>query len=276
MPLTLTIRAASGATKQVFLPTPVVAAPSAEPNATTTGTKGTLTTYSGSYTISGDNVLIKDKILNKLLRVTGRDVTIENCRWTASSGWGIDAEGSINLKVRNSTIVGSGNSCILTGENTLVEYCDLSGYDNGIMLSGATATLQYNYIHDLHPGAVGEAHVDGIQMGGGQNGVLIKGNSIRSWDTSCIIMKCDWGSGSPIRNITIDGNWLRNQPGKSSIAATIYAYSNQAYVENIVISNNFLEPGYTGALAYDTTAARNAVTWTNNKHITTGAVVPKP
>jgi hypothetical protein len=274
MSLQVTVRASNGATKLYTVPDPVVLA-TAEPNATTTGAKGTLTTYTGSYTISGSNVLIKDKILNKSIRVTGLNVTFENCRWTASSGWGIDADGASGLKVRNCTIVGSGNSCILTGINFLIEYCDLSGYDNGVMVQDS-GTIQFCYIHDLHPGSVGEAHVDGLQMGGGQNGVLIKGNSIRSWDTSCIIMKCDWGSGAPIRNVTIDGNWLRNQPGRSSIAATIYAYSNQASLSNIVVTNNKIEPGYTGSLAYDTTAARNAVTWTNNTHVTTGAVIPKP
>lgn len=256
-------------------PTPDPTPTTTEPNATTTGSKGTLTAYSGSYTISGDDVVIKDKTLNKLLRVTGKNVTVENCRIQGASGWGIDGEGSTNLKVRNCTITGTGNSCILTGDNTLVENCDLSGFDNGIMLSGATATILSNYIHYLHPGAVGEAHVDGIQMGGGQTKVLIKGNSIRSWDTSCIIMKCDWDSKSSISNVTIDGNWLRNESGKQT-AATIYAYSNKASVSNIVITNNKIEPGYTGALATDTSAARNAVTWTNNTHVSTGKAIPKP
>lgn len=273
MNITCLVSSSSGATATLTAVADQAAA-TAEPNATTTGAKGTLTTYTGSYTISGSNVVIQDKILNNLLRVTGTNITIKNCRWTASSGWGVDCEGSTGVKIQNCTIVGSGNSCVLTGDNTLVEYCDLSGYDNGIMLSGVSATLQYNYIHNLHPGSVGTAHVDGIQMGGGQNGVLIKGNSIRSWDTSCIIMKCDWDASSPIRNVTVDGNWLRNETGKQT-AATIYAYSNKAYVQNIVISNNVIEPGYAGALAYDTSAAQNAVTWTNNKTLT-GVVIPKP
>lgn len=276
MTVQLTITSSNGATKGITLPDPViVGSPSSEPNATTTGAKGTLTTYTGSYTLSGTGTVIENKIFNKLLRIIGSNYTIKNCRWTASSGWGADCEGSTNVKIQNCTIVGSGNSCVLTGNNTLVEYCDLSGYDNGIMLSGSTATLQYNYIHDLHPGAVGEAHVDGIQMGGGQDGVLIKGNSIRSWDTSCIIMKCDWGAGSPIRNVTVDGNWFRNQLGRSQTAATIYVYSNQASVSNIAITNNIMESGYTGYLATDTAAARNAVTWTNNKTFA-GVTIPKP
>lgn len=249
-------------------------ASSDEPNASTTGAKGDLTKYTGSYTPAAGTV-IKDKILNNVLIVKAANVTVENCKITSSNYWGIDGEGSTNLKVRNTTITGTGNSCVLTGNNTLVEYCDLSGFDNGIMLSGVTATIQFNYIHDLHPGDVGEAHVDGIQMGGGQDGVLIKGNSIRSWDTSCIFMKCDWDANSPIRNVTIDGNWLRNQSGKQT-AATIYAYSNKASVSNIVIKNNKIEPGYTGSLATDTSGARNAVTWTNNTHVSTGAAIPQP
>lgn len=273
MSVTITLTAADGTIKQIALADPVVNVPaSGEPDASMTGAKGALTNYTGPFTVSAADTVIQNKIINQLIRVTANNVTFKNCRITGS-GWGIDADGAANLVVSHCTITGSGNSCVLTGRNSKIEYCDLSGFDNGLMVQDGSSLIQFNYIHDLHPGSVGEAHVDGIQISGPCDGVTIKANSVRSWDTSCVFMKCDWGGD--IKNVVVDGNWLRNQSGKKT-ASTCYAYSNKGYIYSITFSNNMMEKGQWYYLAYNLPRDPGQVTWTNNKDIITGAVIPKP
>lgn len=246
-------------------PTPV---PTGEPTAATTGAKGTLTAYTGPMTISVAGTVIDSKTITGMLLVRAANVTVKNCRINGNDYWGIDAEGSSGLTVTDCTFAGanSGNSAILSGTNCkLIARCDIRGWENGITLQDGSAQVIGNYIHDLLAGPDG--HYDGISVQGGQKGVLIKGNTVYSYDTSCVFIKADFG---PIDDVTVDGNWLLNQAGKQT-AAPVYAYGMPSKpATNIKITNNVLEKGWNGdyLLTQDCTPV-----FTGNTDAKTGAKV---
>ena len=190
---------------------------------------------------------------------------IKNCSFTSFSGWGIDAEGSSGLWVDHCTMVGDGgNSCIRTGANWKVTNCNLSKMDNGIMVQGGIGLAEGNYIHSL--GTTADAHVDGIQWAGSQNGVIIRGNWIEAWDTSCVFIKCDWG---PITNVVVEGNTLKNTYGRKT-AATVYSYSvGTKLATDIHFRNNRMEKGNWFYLATDNSTPE----FTGNVDFVTGAPI---
>lgn len=112
------------------------------------------------------------------------------------------------------------------------------------MVQGDNWLCEGNYIHDL--GGSSTAHVDGIQIAGTSKNGIVRGNWIESWDTSVIFVKCDFG---PVDGIIVEGNTLKNAPGKLT-AQTCYSYSvGTAKATNITIRNNRMEKGQWGYLA---------------------------
>ena len=86
---------------------------------------------------------------------------------------------------------------------------DISKVENGIVLQGGASTVKGNYIHDLQD--VGsDPHYDGIAVQGGQNGVLIDGNTILARDTSNIFIQNYFGA---VNNVTVNHNFLGGNPG---------------------------------------------------------------
>ena len=221
-----------------------MAIPSGFPTASTTGVPaGTaLTAYTGPMTITQNNVVIEGKIINGSLRVTGDNVVFKNCKITYDGWWGIDGEGAANITVQNCDIIGPGyggdsNAGILGSGNFIGN--DISKSENGIVLLDGASIVRGNYIHDLQDGT-GDPHYDGISVQGGQNGVLIEGNTVIGRDTSDIFIKNDFG---PINNVTVNHNYLSSGP-----VYNIYVdgRANGGPITNIKITNNYLEKGYYG------------------------------
>jgi hypothetical protein len=210
------------------------------------GCSGMVTAYSGPTTITAPGTIVKDKLVKSSMRVLANNVQFINCRIEFNDYWGIDAEGYSGLVVDHCTMVGAmrNNSCILTGTNWRITNCDLSRMENGIMVQGDNWLCEGNYIHDL--GGSSTAHVDGIQIAGPSKNGIVRGNWIESWDTSVIFIKCDFGA---VDSIVVEGNTLKNAPGKLT-AQTIYSYSvGTARATNITIRNNRMERGNWGYLA---------------------------
>ncbi|PTM97179.1 calcium-binding protein [Mycoplana dimorpha] len=216
------------------------------PDASNTGVPaGTqLTAYTGPMTITKAGTVIDGKIITGQLLVTAPDVVIKNSVIKYDGWWGIQAEKGPNITVMNSEFVGPGysassNSAIL-GSGTFIGN-DISKSENGITLSGGSSVVKGNYIHDLE--AAGSPHYDGISVQGGQNGVLIEGNTIDSTQTSDIIIKSDFGN---INNVTINNNLLIGDAGYA-----VYSYGgvNGYKTTNIKITNNHVEKGHYGYYA---------------------------
>ena len=229
------------------------------------GCSGTLSAYTGPKTITTAGTLIENKSIAGTVIVRANNVGFKNCKFAGFSGWGIDAENSSRLWVDHCTMIGDGgNSCILTGGDWKVTNSDLTGMDNGIMCQEGTGLAKGNYLHGL--GGSADAHVDGIQLAGGQNGVIIRGNWIEAWDTSCVFIKCDWG---PIKNVVVENNTLKNTSGKKT-AATVYSYSvGTKLATDIHFRNNRMEKGNWFYLATDNSTPE----FTGNVDFVTGAAI---
>ena len=61
-------------------------------------------------TVSTDGTVIEGNIINGSLRITGDNVVIKNCIINFGGYWGVDAEGAKNITIQNCDIVGPGYS----------------------------------------------------------------------------------------------------------------------------------------------------------------------
>ena len=206
----------------------------------------TLTAYTGPMTITTNGTVIENKIINGGLDITGANVTIRNCIITYKDFFAIDVRG-VNITVENCTIIGPGYngdspaaiSCDVGG-GTFVGN-DISGAEHGIVLGPGSAVVIGNYIHDAGSNKA-DPHIGGISLKGGQNNVLIEGNTVilGSDATSDIFLQNNWG---PISNVTINHNYLGGDPGYD-----IYVEGRLSGgpVTGISITNNVIVKGHYG------------------------------
>jgi len=212
------------------------------PNSTNTGVPAgtSLTAYTGPMTITTDGTVIDGKIITGTLRVTADNVVIKNSQINYSGMWGVDAEGANNITIQDSDIVGPGYSADsnagILGSGTFLRN-DVSKSENGIVLTGGSSTVVGNYVHDLQDNAA-DPHYDGISVQGGQDGVLIEGNTVLARDTSDIFIKNDFG---PINNVTVNANYLAGEPG---ITLYVDGRANGGPITNVSVTNNYMEKGY--------------------------------
>lgn len=204
-----------------------------------------LTAYAGPMTITRDGTVIDGKIITGSLRVVASDVVIRNCRIMSDAWWGVDADGARNITIQDSTIIGPGysaeNNSAILGSGTFLRN-DISKVTNGITLQGGASTVRGNYIHDLES-AGSDPHYDGIEVFGGQNGVLIEGNTIVSRDTSDILISDLYG---PVSNVTVTGNYLGGTPGYN-----VYVSGSRGGATGVSITNNTLVKGWWGYYSID-------------------------
>lgn len=237
------------------------------PDATNTGVPaGTiLTAYSGPSTITIAGTVVDSKTINITLRVSAANVVIQNCMIIADSFYGIGANGAANITVQNCTIVGNGVSSDngILGSGTFLSN-NISGFENGITLQDGASTVKGNYVHDLAGGSSGSPHYDGIELHGGQSGVLIEGNNVINNHefTSAVFIKNDTG---PITNVMVRGNRLVGG------GYTVYADNRGSggALTGISFINNSIGGGFYG---YSLLTA--PVTWSGNIDYITGAIIP--
>jgi Right handed beta helix region len=219
------------------------------------GCSGTLTPYTGPhpYKIETDGAVIENMDFQCFVFVLADNVTIRNCNIFSDEYFGIDAGLQTGCVFDHCTISSAGRStALITGDNFVVRNCDLHDFENGIGI-GSDGVIEGCYIHDLR--GAPDAHVDGIQFAGNNYNTIIRDNWIESWDTSCIIVKADYG---PIDNVLIENNTLTNKPGDYT-AAPIFTVSitPEWPVTNITILRNRIQkgtPAFGGLyLSYDNT-----------------------
>src|SRR5262245_17327509 len=226
--------------------------PTGFPTADNTGVpSGTvLTAYTGPMTITTDGTVIENKIINagRGLDITGANVTIRNCIITYNDFYGIDVYGNgVNVTVENCTIIGPGyngdsNAAINcdVGGGTFVGN-DISGAMHGIALGPGSAVVKDNYIHDAGNNTA-DPHIGGISLKGGQNNVLIEGNTVvlGSDATSDVFLQ---NINAPISNVTINHNFLGGDPGYNIYVEGRF---NTGPVTGISITNNVIVEGHYG------------------------------
>lgn len=218
------------------------------PDATTTGAKTdgiTFTAVSGTHNPKA-NTVYKNLRINGDCWVAAKNVTYENCIITSSSYQGINtssADAASGLKVINCTLNGQaktkGSYGIVAPSDATITGNNIYGFENA-MMAGSRNVIRGNYIHDLLVTGA-DPHYDGIAVQGGQDDVLIEGNTIISWDTSGVFIKADFGN---INNVRVLSNLIKCQSATKKYAAAIYVYGKpNGYARNVQIKNNICEVG---------------------------------
>ncbi|MEQ1955494.1 right-handed parallel beta-helix repeat-containing protein [Mesorhizobium sp. CN2-181] len=223
--------------------------PAGFPDESTTGVpdETLLTPYTGPMRITQNETVIENKIIVGSLWIRADNVVLRNCRLNYTAWWGIDAEGAKNITVENCEIVGPGyggdsNAAILGSGNFLRN--NISRSENGIVLQGGASLVKGNYIHNLEDKSA-DPHYDGISVQGGQDGVLIEGNTVIARDTSNIFIKNDFG---PISNVTVNNNYLAGTPG---INIYVDGRASGGPIVGVSITNNHLVKGGYGYYSVD-------------------------
>lgn len=235
------------------------------PTAATTGVRDgvTLTPYVGGTTITAPNTVIEGKTFEETLHIHAANVTVRDCFFENWSFFGIDADDPAvtGLLVEYCTFVPGPfqtNSAILGCG--ILRFNDISQSENGISVTGTdTSTITDNFIHDLQ-GRV-DAHIDGIAIQGGQDGVLVEHNTVESWDTSCIFIQDFFAA---INNVTVRNNLLYNDSARGLTAAAIYVEGRFGNgTTNVLIENNYIMAGVAGFYSIDTASPviRNNIEW---------------
>jgi hypothetical protein len=257
------------------------------PNASNTGDLSgiTRTAYTGSTGISGTtNLTITNKNITQSLVKSGTGTLIvRNCRLTFSGGYAcIDGDANNGLIiVEDCDIVGtSGLNNGLAGKNFQIRRCNISGYENGFNGQDGAHQIISNYIHDLGPPNVGSAHVDCIQIipdtRTGNVGMVIQGNALYTWDTSCILFQ---SLNTNIDSDTlIDNNWFLPQPGRGGGSYQIYVEDKAGHYNHgtRVTNNHFSSTGFAGYASFGDTGNVNTNTsvWSGNVTYPAGAPLP--
>jgi glycosyl hydrolase family 16/Big-like domain-containing protein len=215
-------------------------------NADNTGVPAgtTLTTYTGPMTITKDGTVIENMIINGQIDIKAANVTIRNCIIKYNDYFAVDVMG-VNATIQNCDIIGPGNNgdspaalMIEASGSTLIGN-DISGAEHAIVLGSGSAVVKNNYIHDGGSNKA-DPHIGGISLKGGQNGVLIEGNTVIGRDTADIFLQNNFG---PISNVTINHNYLAGNPGYN-----IYVEGRLTGgpVTGISITNNVIVKGQYG------------------------------
>jgi hypothetical protein len=228
-------------------------APPAFPDATNTGVPaGTVLKPSGTVNVTEAGAVISGLDITGYVYVMAgaNNVVIENCRITSGAYQGVNMDSGVTgTTVRHCEINGQQKvegSYGIYGIGTF-EANHIYGFENGIgMLAGKDIVVRGNYIHDLMvPGS--DPHIDGIACQGGQDGVLIEGNTVVSWDTSCVFVKGNFGT---ISNVTINRNRLLVQKGRP-LAYCINVDGRAEKITNLKVTNNQMEKAAFGYWTFD-------------------------
>lgn len=239
--------------------------PADYPSASNTGVSGTLTNQSGTIVTTANGQVIQNINLTGMIGIRHNNVTIRNCRIDCvGNTWGIDGQytgmptGAIIEDCEIYASSGDTNSAILTTTNCIVRRCNISRCSNGIMVGDGGGNIYDNYIHDL-ASANADPHFDGIQGGGDWTGLTINHNRVESFDTSCILLQCEFG---PYTGVTISNNLLMSV--NTGVASFLYLRGNKAGDVGVVSVTNNIMIGSAYAGVADLTFGPTSLTWTGN------------
>jgi hypothetical protein len=151
------------------------------PNSGNTGVPAgtTLTTYTGSSTISADGTVLDSfDILTGGLTITGNNVTIKRCRIRATSGVGsgeiINPSGSTGLLIQDCEIDGqalNGHTTAVGFSNFTLRRCNIHDVGEGANMD-SNVVVDACYIHDLYGSTT--SHNNCLITNGGSNFTIVR------------------------------------------------------------------------------------------------------
>lgn len=221
------------------------------PNASNTGSSGTLRTVSGDVLLNSDGEIFENARVQGRITVDANNVTIRNVEVINNDYWVVLNYG-LNMMISDATLIGGSSTQASIGDANSGYFTgrrlNISGAGDGLKMGGGSKVYA-SYIHDL--ATFDGAHNDGIEVNG--SNVTISGNTILNQNpqTSAIF--------NISSNVVIDGNFLAGG------GYTIYGGSGDS-ATNISVTNNvfstmyFPSSGYYGPSAYWPSGS----VWSNN------------
>jgi Ca2+-binding RTX toxin-like protein len=239
------------------------------PDAKSTGVPDgvTLKPSTGDITVTTPGAVINALDVKGTIWVNAPNVTIENCRITATDWTGIWIKpGVTGTVVKDCEISNVGNGANgangIVGSGTFLRN-DIHNVDNGVNVNGSVV-IQDNYIHDMK--ANGTPHYDSVEVNGGVSNISITHNTIinDNGQTSAVMLNNDFG---PISNVKIDHNYLAGG------GYTVYSdgsFSSTDKISGVTLTDNELGQGYWGYYYFK----GNSPTLTSNDEL--GRTWPTP
>jgi hypothetical protein len=179
-----------------------------KPNASNTGTSGSLTASSG-FTITTDNAVIEDLDISGTVKVQANNVTIRNCRISTGGYYGIQCTfGYTGLLIEDCEIEGM-QSAGIYGSNFTARRVHIHNSGADAIKPGSNFVIESCYLTDL--GYITTSHADGVQMVSGGDGVIRWNNFDMPHDepgyknSQCIIIQTNNGL---IDDVVIHENWI--------------------------------------------------------------------
>ncbi len=195
---------------------------------------------SGGITITQPGVTVSGLKINGPVNIRANNVTLENCQISSDAFSTVYiTKGLTGVVVKNCDIDGqdAGSNGIF-GQGTFLNN-NIYNTENGIAVAGNNTLIQGNYIHDF--GGLSTSHYDGVQIDGGNDNVIVRGNTIivDRGQTSAVMIDNYFG---PISNVQVSGNLLAGG------GYTIYvdAHFNSNPITNVSITDNHMGQGYWG------------------------------
>ena len=242
-------------------------------------------TYDG-YTVSVPHLLIDGQSIDGGLDFyTTRAVVIRGSRIRSNEGgyWAVHFRGQQALvlysSVGSATTAGAPNDSthqindVFSGEtHDAVFYRNyLSMACNAFELGGSNVQIVENLMDDFV--YYTDAHLDGVQVGGGDSGYRILRNKIllEADQTGAISLFQDWGVNT---DFVIDSNYLAGGGYTFYGGAGSFGHSTGIFFTNNVFGRDFWpESGYWGPVAYWDGGVGNV--WSNNR-FDNGELIPEP
>lgn len=237
------------------------------PDATTTGTFGSLTNSVGDLIINENNVVIQNLNITGSVTINGNGVTLKNCKITSGGFATVNMVGD-NVTVSRCEIngnIGLGTRGVnVVGDNSTIEYCNIYNCEDGIYLTGSDGiTITNNYIHDLNSSEA-SPHYDGIATDGGITHVLIRHNTVlNSFTQTSSVMIANTFAGCS--NILIDNNYLAG----GGYTLYVDAQFGGGPITNVSVTNNYVSKGSTGFFNFNATTPSSS----GNREAQTGTLL---
>lgn len=215
---------------------------------------------STTINVTVDGAVVENKdLVGAIINVKANNVLVRNCRvncWTQANVirmWpgftGMVVEHCDVSSPINPAVPGKGPSGMIAGNGgtaITVRYCHVHGYNGDGIKAEPGSLIEYNYIHPTkEPGSI--VHMDGIQVAGGENYVVIRGNAIAlpQYDggNCCVIAQASNSSTKqcvPLHHVVITGNHLLggNIPLQVIGGKDIWCDNADLFVTNCTISDN--------------------------------------
>jgi hypothetical protein len=234
----------------VHVPITYTAPVTGYPDASTTGARGTLTTYAGPATITTAGATFTNMLFPSGIVVTANNVSFRNCKFTDQGSWPLFFhEPTTGAMVDHCTfITGPQGECSVQICEGTVQYCDVSGSSDGIR-GVDNCVIQHNYVHDIYHDST--THSDGIDIEGSVGNNIIQHNTVLVESGTSAICSQRWSGTAPYKDVLIDnnlvagGNYCIYGPGGASNTTKIRITNNR-------MSNKYgAKYGYYGWLAYE-------------------------